>query len=206
MRSYKISMWSKTQKFGLNMQATFDLRGRFLDVSIGHPGLTSDYLSFITSPLRYKLQQTGFLASGLHLVGDNAYVNTAPYMATPYPATSGGSKEAYNFYQSQLQIRIECAFDMLVHHWGILHKPIPCCISIKKTAALVMCLCRLHNFTIDQEDTTIGNNTRLDDLNIAVAGGVPLEGNCHSPQQLIGGDPHFHLFPNQQSAVCSYLE
>jgi hypothetical protein len=102
-------------------------------------------------------------------------------MATPYSATSGGSKDAYNFYQSQLQIRIECAFGMLVHRWGILRKPIPC---------LVMCLCRLHIFTFDQEDTIIGSNTRPDDINIVVAGGVPLEGDRHSPQQLIGGGHH----------------
>jgi hypothetical protein len=98
-------------------------------------------------------------------------------MATPYPATTDGSKDAYNFYQSQLRIRIECAFGLLVHRWGLLRKPIPCCISVRKATALVMCLCRLHNFCIDQEDTTIGSNTRLDYLNIAVAGGVPLEGN-----------------------------
>jgi hypothetical protein len=179
----------RKHKFGVNMQAMCDLRGRFLDVSIGHPGSTSDYLSFITSPLRYKLEKPGFLAPGLHLVGDNAYVNT-PYMATPYPATTGGSKDAYNFYQSQLRIRIECAFGLLVHRWGLLRKPIPCCISVKKTTALVMCLCRLHNFCFDQKDTTIESNTRLDDLNIAVAGGVPLEGNSHAPQQLIGGGHH----------------
>jgi hypothetical protein len=102
-------------KFGLHMQAMCDLSGRFLDVSIGHPGSTSDYISFITSPLRYKLQQPGFLAPGLHLVGDNAYVNT-PYMATSYSVTVGGSKDAYNFYQPnhsfefRLNVLLACLF------------------------------------------------------------------------------------------------
>jgi hypothetical protein len=41
-------------------------------------------------------------------------------MATPYAAVSGGTKDAYNFYYLQLQIRIECAFGMLTHRWAIL--------------------------------------------------------------------------------------
>jgi hypothetical protein len=183
-------MCGRKHKFGLNMQAVCNLRGKFLDVSIGHPGSTSDYLSFITSHLRYKLETPGFLAPGYHLIGDNAYTNT-PYMATPYPATTGGSKDAYNYYLSQLRIRVECSFGMLVHRWGILRKPIPCCISIKKTTALVMCLCRLHNYCIDQSDITVAINTRVDDLNIAVEGGVPLAGARNLPQQLIGGGEHF---------------
>jgi hypothetical protein len=183
-------MCGRKHKFGLNMQGTCDLRGKFLDVYIGHPGSTSDYLSFITSPLRHKLETPGFLAPGLHLIGDNAYTNT-PYMATPYPATTGGSKDAYNYYLSQLRIRVECSFGMLVHRWGILRKPIPSCISIKKTTALVMCLCRLHNFCIDQSDIKISSNTGGDDLNIALEGGVPLEGVGNLPDQLIGGGCHF---------------
>ena len=47
------------------MQGACDKRGRFLDVSINHPGATSDYLAFITSELHHKLEQPGFLAPGL---------------------------------------------------------------------------------------------------------------------------------------------
>lgn len=39
----------RKKKFGFNMQGTCDARGRFLDVSINHPGATSDYLAFVTS-------------------------------------------------------------------------------------------------------------------------------------------------------------
>jgi hypothetical protein len=183
-------MCGRKHKFGLNMQATCDLRGRFLDIFIGHPGSTSYCLSFITSSLRHKLETPGFLAPGLHLIGDNACTNT-PHMATPYPATTGGSKDAYNFYHSQLRIRVECSFGMLVHRWGVLQKPVPCCISAKKTTALVTCLCRLHNFCIDQSDIIVAKNTGVDDLNIAVEGIVPLAGTRDLPEQLIGGGSHF---------------
>ena len=36
-------------------------------------------------------------------------------MTTPYPVVSGGTKDAYNFYHSQLQIQIKCTFGILTH-------------------------------------------------------------------------------------------
>jgi hypothetical protein len=65
------------------MQATCDSNGRFLDVSICHPSATSDFLAFTTSVFKQRLETPGFLADGLCLFGDNAYVN-AFYMATPF--------------------------------------------------------------------------------------------------------------------------
>jgi hypothetical protein len=35
------------KRFGLNLQAVCDSEGRFLDVAIGHPGSTSDYLALL---------------------------------------------------------------------------------------------------------------------------------------------------------------
>jgi hypothetical protein len=86
----------KKHKFGLNMLAACDPRSRFLDVSIRHPSSTSNHLSFITSPLRHKLEEPGFLTAGLHLMGDNACVNT-PCMAMPCPATTGAQKMLATF-------------------------------------------------------------------------------------------------------------
>jgi hypothetical protein len=64
---------TRKHKFGLNMQACCDADGRFLDVSIRHPGATSDYLSFASSWLYHKLEHTdGFLSPGLAIYGDNA--------------------------------------------------------------------------------------------------------------------------------------
>jgi hypothetical protein len=101
------------KKFGLNCQAVCDVRGCILDTSIMYPGSTSDCLAFEGMALFQKLEG-GLLAPGLCLFGDNAYLNT-PYMATPYANVSGGTKDSYNFYHSQLRIRMECAFGMLTH-------------------------------------------------------------------------------------------
>ena len=50
----------------------------------------------------FQKLETGILAPGFCLFGDNAYFNTL-YMAMPYAAVSGGSKDAYKFYHLQLQ-------------------------------------------------------------------------------------------------------
>jgi len=105
-------------KFGLNCQAVSDVRGRFLDILIGLPGASPDCIAFKGSDL-YESLEGGILKNGLVLFGDNAYINTR-YMATPFPNVSSGSKDGYIFFQSQLCIRVECAFGQLVSRWGIL--------------------------------------------------------------------------------------
>ena len=148
----------RKKKFGLNMQAVCDARRRFIDVSIEHPGCTSDYLAFALSSLHKKLQgknphdaRQPFLCPGLALYGDNAYVNT-PWMAVLFKVVSCAHHDSYNFYHSQLRITIECAFGMLVHRWGILRKAMPMGITVHKTSVLVVALCKLHNFCIHARD------------------------------------------------------
>jgi DDE superfamily endonuclease len=100
--------------FGLNLQATCDAHGKFLDVSILHPASTSDFLAFSTSKLQKKIKTPGFLAAeGLCIFGDAAYVNNE-YFMTPFKNVKSGVKDTFNFYHSQLRINIECAFGMFV--------------------------------------------------------------------------------------------
>ncbi len=105
------------------------------------------------SAVDYKQLTSGLLAPGLVLFGDNAYINSS-FMATPFPNVSAGCKDDYNFYHSQLRIRVECAFGMLVHCWGILRSAISNGITIQKTVALVNALVKLHNYCIDCVDLT----------------------------------------------------
>jgi hypothetical protein len=132
----------------LNCQAVSDVRGRILDFSIGLPGALSDCISFEASNL-YERLEGGLLKNGLVLFGNSVYLNMR-YMAMPFPNVSSGSKDDYNYFRSQVCIRVECAFGMLVSRWGILRSAIPCNVTIVKTITLVSCLARLHNFCIDQ--------------------------------------------------------
>jgi DDE superfamily endonuclease len=138
----------RKHKFGLNLQGTCDSRGRFLDVSIGHPASTSDFLAFTTSSFHKKIETPGFLAPGLCIFGDSAYV-TNGYMVTPFKNIKSGSKDDFNFYHSQVRITIECCFGMLVGRWGLLRRPFPQAMSLKKVTGLTACLCRLHNYCIN---------------------------------------------------------
>ena len=116
-------MCGRKSKFGYNMQGVCDAQGRFLNVWISNPASSSDYIAFLRSKLYEKVSKPGFLANGLALFGDNAYVSTE-YMVTPFRNVRKGPKDDFNFYQSQLRINIECAFGMLVHRWAILRRPL----------------------------------------------------------------------------------
>lgn len=89
----------RKKKFGLGLQGICDAHGRFADIEIGHPATTSDYLSFTTSDIFYKVKEEGYLAEGLCLFGDSAYVNAA-YMATLFKNIRSAIKDDCNFYHS----------------------------------------------------------------------------------------------------------
>jgi hypothetical protein len=186
----------RKKKFGFNMQAVVDSKGRFLDVSIRHPGTTSDYLAFtINNQLYNKLETQGFLAPGLCLFGDSAYVNTR-YMATPYKNATG-RQDDYNFYHSSVRIKVECSFGMFFHRWGVLRKPLQNLIGMSRQVSLVLCLCKLHNFCITEGDGEVGStgveNLARDTADILCEGGIPLEttrNNPYSPEQLLHGGEH----------------
>jgi DDE superfamily endonuclease len=184
------------KKFGLNCQAVSDVNGKILDIAINYPGSTSDCLAFEAMSLYEKLEND-ILAPGLCLFGDNAYLNT-PYMATPYTAVSGGTKDSYNFYHSQLRIRVECCFGILTHRWSILRSAIPMNVSIKKTVSLVIALAKLHNFCIDNKDGNPLSNTPSDVLRHELQGVVHLQpiqltetSQSIIPLQLMNGGHHF---------------
>ena len=87
------------------------------------------------------------------LYGDNAYVNKS-YMAVPFQATSNGPKDSSNFYHSQVRINIECAFSILTNRWHLLKTLLSAKISISQINALISCLCKLHNFCINNGNSS----------------------------------------------------
>ena len=162
----------RKKKYGLNCQAVCDVWGRILDIPILYPGSTSDCLAFKGVSLFQKLDE-GILAPGLCIFGDKAYLNT-PNMATPYAAVSGGTKDAYNFYHSQLRIRIECTFGMLTHRWAILRSAIPMNVTVQKTVAVVLALAKLHTYRIGADSNLDLTYTASDECQTEVNGAVLL--------------------------------
>jgi hypothetical protein len=86
---------------------------------------------------------------------------------------TSGPKDAMNFYHSQLWINIECAFGILVHRWGMLQKPM-INVGVGKISSLVLALCKLHNFCIDQSCDNLDSPSVQDIANIAINGGLHL--------------------------------
>ena len=144
----------RKRKFGLNCQAVSNVCGKILDILIAYGGASSNCLAFERSKL-YDRCENGFMKNGKDLFGDYAYLNTQ-YMATPYSNISGNeeyrTRDDYNFYHSQLRIRVECGFGMLVQHWVILQTALSHSIPLTRIVALVNTLARLHNYCIDEAD------------------------------------------------------
>ena len=140
----------RKHKFGLNCQAVADVNGKILDISLAYGASAADCVAFEASDLYSKLEN-GLLKNGYILFGDNAYLNSS-YMATPYSNVSGNpnkkSEDNYNFFHSQLRIRVECAFGMLVARWGVLRTALHCRITVTRVIALVNTLARLHNYCL----------------------------------------------------------
>jgi hypothetical protein len=81
-------------------------------------------------------------------VGDNAYLNSE-HLLVPYPTPIANSPEdTFNFYLSQLRIRIEMSFARLVGKWGIFWKPLR--VPLRNQPGLIKAVCSLHNYCIDE--------------------------------------------------------
>jgi len=146
----------RKSKFGLNCQAVSDVNGKILDISIACGGSAADCVAFETSDL-YERLSNGLLKKGRVLFGDNAYLNSL-FMVTPYTNVAGNpnkkSEDNYNFFHSQLRIRVECTFGMLAARWGCLRMALSRNITVTKVIALVNTLARLHNFCLEANRAT----------------------------------------------------
>ena len=143
------------------------------------------------SPLKQRCDD-GLICDGCYLFGDAAYANKK-YMATPFKNVSDNSNRGnYNFFHSQLQINVECAFGMLVNCFTILCKPLSSAIAIHKVTALTIALCKLHNYLVDvrvekalaQDIVYCCNNGSFVDLEENEDGVTVLTGLLHGGEHL----------------------
>lgn len=97
----------------------------------------------------------------------------------------------------QLRIKIECAFGMLVKHWGILRKALPATMPLDKIVALVICLCRLHNYCVNvslakKSGPSVPSPLATDSLDIVATSGISLQNSAQGPPEDLahGGEHH----------------
>ncbi len=92
------------------------------------------------------------IPDGFYVVADNAYTLLAT-LIIPYSSSDKRypEKDVFNFYVSQLRIKIEQAFGMMVNKWQVFKQPIE--LGLHAVPSLVECCMRLHNFCIDNRET-----------------------------------------------------
>jgi DDE superfamily endonuclease len=137
------------------VQAVCDAKCRFQFFGVVAPGKCGDQVAFERTPLFQYAQQ---LPDGFYLIGDAAY-SVGEKMLTPFTGGHRGdpSKDAYNFFLSQLRIRIEMSFGLLTNKWRILHAPLQ--TSLQLSSEVLMACARLHNFCIDEDGEHRGRST-----------------------------------------------
>ncbi|CAB1114698.1 unnamed protein product [Ectocarpus sp. CCAP 1310/34] len=141
---------SKETVFSILWQATCDANYRFCSMSCIAPGSTNDWTAWNHSDLSTAVKN---LPPGFYMLGDAAYP-LSDHLLTPYPGRGLPlDKDAFNFYLSQLRVRIEQAFGILVGQWGILWKPLR--VQFAGRCDLITALFRLHNFLRDEKVTPI---------------------------------------------------
>jgi hypothetical protein len=95
----------------------------------------------------------------------------------------------FNFYLSQLRIRIEMAFGLMTKKWGILQCPLTnSLVSIKH---LICCIARLHNYCIDkrlQTSSTVSTSYATASTNYATATSVV-------ETTVVGATENYELLP-----------
>jgi hypothetical protein len=134
------------QAYGMNIQAACDHLCRFTFLGVAGPGVMSDREAIEQVPLYQIIEQ---LSGSYCVIGDCAYRPTEHMV----PIFGGASaldplNDGWNFYASQCRIRIEMAFGLMKQKWGILNTPLR--IRLKNVKRLMVCLARLHNFTINE--------------------------------------------------------
>jgi hypothetical protein len=110
----------------------------------------------------------------LFIAADAAYIVTE-HVLIPFVGSQrqDRTKDAFNFFLSQLRIRIENSFGLLTTKWRILRRPLECSL---KTNALILEVCaRLHNFVLDnKEDAVLDEDWNLDGPIISTMADSPL--------------------------------
>jgi hypothetical protein len=133
------------ESHGVNCQACVSSDLAFMYFGMVSPGSTNDNVSYpLAAGLRDTVEQ---LPPGLYCVADAAYTLHENLMI-PFTGMERNdpAHDAFNFYMSQLRIRVEMAFGRLTNKFRILKG---CMLgSLDRISAIVMACARLHNYVI----------------------------------------------------------
>jgi len=143
---------------GLNVQAVCNADLKFIYFGVVAPGKTPDVVAYERTGLHSIVEN---LPIGLYFVGDAAYTLTE-HMLVPYTGSNRDNPDydAFNFFLSQLRIRIEMSFGLLTTKWSVLRTFLGGRLSTR--SKILEACARLHNYVISHKiktdfDTFINN-------------------------------------------------
>jgi hypothetical protein len=152
-------------RYGVNVQACCDHLSRFTFVSCSSAGGCGDSLAFTRTSLAEKVAT---LPVGIYLTGDNAYVNSNQLLTPfPKPKITTQYQDSYNYHLSQLRIRIEMAFGLLVKKMRIFRAPLE--VKFANVSKVIMAGCVLHNWCINARLRDGAHYSVRDDLDLVEA-------------------------------------
>ena len=133
------------QCFGLNIQALCDPDLIFNYVCIAAPGKTNDVRAF--GRCTGLVDWLDNLPDQYFISGDNAYILSKKILI-PFngPEVFNETNRTYNFYLSQLRIRVEMAFGLLTTKWRRLRTNLN--FSQPMNALIIRVCFKLHNYCI----------------------------------------------------------
>jgi hypothetical protein len=158
------------QANGVNVQAVCDDLCRFNYVCVAAPGGTNDVHASAKTKLKQLIDE---LPVGKYVLADNAYIPTE-HLLSPFSGShkAAPGHDAFNFYLSQLRIKIEQAFGLMTTKWRILRKPLQ--VKLSNVGNVVIAIARLHNFTITQRPELVTDSIdRLERIGNMDLGFVP---------------------------------
>jgi hypothetical protein len=90
---------------------------------------------------------------GYFIIGDNAYT-PAEYLIPIFGGADRNNvdNDNCNFYMSQVRIRVEMVFGMMVNRFGLLRGS-PLQISVHHIGPLLQCVAKLHNYMLDENNS-----------------------------------------------------
>ena len=161
--------------YGVNCQACVQSNLQFTYFGVVSPGATNDNILYAKAHgLKSVFDK---LPDGLYGVADAAYT-LSENILIPFTGAqrSDPAQDSFNYYLSQLRIRVEMAFGRLVNKFRILHGKVEG--SLDRVTAVLTACARLHNYII-QEDGPFGTQSmsveeEMDSLEISANPAAPL--------------------------------
>eukprot|EP00644_Phytophthora_capsici_P018297 jgi/Phyca11/131116/e_gw1.101.26.1 len=135
------------QMYGLNVQAICDAHSRFTGYCFNSPGKMGDSIAFKKGSLSNDILK---LPPEFYIVGDNAYP-LSDSLLVPFTKLElkGKVYSDFNFFLSQLRIRIEMSFGLLVNKWQIFLRPLA--VDFQNLGKVIKTCMKLHNFCINEQ-------------------------------------------------------